>query len=132
MAVDQSGVTSASTSNLSGTITADFGVASSALAGLDISLDPLQIALSGTNALTAGTSAQTQALVAAASAMNAVDSQITAQSGLVATPLQAGTNPTAFGPALAATVNSAGLLAVAVNASSYIGRIQSNLIGSGG
>jgi hypothetical protein len=129
--VHQAGATTAQTSTLSALISADLGNALSAAGGSAISLTSLQAALSATNALTTGTSDQMQAVSAVGTTLDAINSQITLQSATLAAPILPGTASGGIGPTLAAAVSSAGLLAAAVNAASYVGRIGTNLNGSG-
>jgi len=131
--VHQTGVTTDQTSTLSALVSADLGSALSAVAGSTISLGPLQNALSSENALTIGTSDQVQAVAAIGATLDVINSQIALQSTqLVASAgASSATNPGNFGQTLAIIVNSAGLLAGAVNAGSYVGRIGTNLNGLG-
>jgi hypothetical protein len=105
----------------------------SAVAGSTISLTWLQGTLSNENALTIGTSDQVQALVAVGATLDTINSQITIQSTQLIASASRGTDtdPTNFSRTLAIIVNSAGLLAGAVNAGSYVGRIGTNLSGVG-
>jgi hypothetical protein len=63
--------------------------------------------------------------------MGAINSQITSQSIQIAAPIGTSSEPARIGPALAAAVSSAGSLAAAVNARSYVGRIGTTLNGLG-
>jgi hypothetical protein len=129
--VHQTGVTASQTSTLSAMVSADLGSASAAVAGSGISLTSLQAALSGTNSLTTGTSGQVVAVAAIAGTLDVINSQITLQSAKLAAPVEANAGPSRFSQTLAATVGSAGSLAAAVNAASYVGRIGTNLNASG-
>ena len=123
----QSFATSSQASTLSALISADLGNAVSAVAGSSISLASLQAALSNANALTTGTSNQMQAVAAVGATLDAINSQIALQSSLMAGPIGASSDPASISQALATAVNSAGALAAAVNAGSYVGRIGTNL-----
>jgi hypothetical protein len=128
--VHQTGVTAAQISTLSALVSSDLGNALSAVAGTAISLTSLQTALCRTNALTRGTSDQAQAVAAVGATLAAINSQITLRSAQLVTPVGANADPGRFSQTLADTVGSAGLLAAAVNAGSYVGRIGANLNGS--
>jgi hypothetical protein len=128
--VHQTGVTAAQISTLSALVSSDLGNALSAVAGTAISLTSLQTALCRTNALTRGTSDQAQAVAAVGATLAAINSQITLRSAQLVTPVGANADPGRFSQTLADTVSSAGLLAAAVNAGSYVGRIGANLNGS--
>lgn len=130
--VHQTGVTVAQISTLSALVSSDLGNALSAVAGSAISLTSLRTALSSANALTRGTSDQAQAVAAVGATLAAINSQITVQSAQLVAPVGAIADPGGFGKTFADTVGSAGLLAAAVNAGSYVGRIGTNLNGSGG
>jgi hypothetical protein len=130
--VHQTGVAGAQISTLSALVSADLGSALSAVTSSAISLTSLQTALSGANALTRGTSDQAQAVAAVGATLAAINSQITLQSARLIAPVGANADSGSFSQTLADTVSSAGLLAVAVNAGSYVGRIGTNLNGSGG
>ncbi len=109
-------------------MTADIGAASTAVAGSTVSLAPLEAAISQPNALTPGTSSQGQAAAAVGNALAAIDSQIDMQSDLIVSFVnQATTGPIDFGQAIVSVVTSAALLAGAVNARSYVGRIGARL-----
>ncbi len=127
----QSGVASPQASTASALISADLASALSAIASSSISLASLQTALSAANALTMGTSNQMQAVTMVGATLDDINSQIALQSSLVAAPIGASGEPASVGPAFAATVSSAGSLAAAVNVGSYVGRIGTNLNGSG-
>jgi hypothetical protein len=129
--VHQTGVVAAQISILSALVSADLGCALSAVAGSAISLTSLQTALSGTNALTRGTSDQAQAVAAVGATLATINSQITLQSAQLVAPVGANGDPGSFSQTLADTVSRAGSLAAAVNAGSYVGRIGTNLNGSG-
>jgi hypothetical protein len=128
--VHQTGVTAAQISTLSALVSSDLGNALSAVAGTAISLTSLQTALCRTNALTRGTSDKAQAVAAVGATLAAINSQITLRSAQLVTPVGANADPGRFSQTLADTVSSAGLLAAAVNAGSYVGRIGANLNGS--
>jgi hypothetical protein len=127
----QAGTAATQISTLSALISADLGNALSAVADSAISLTPLQTALSNTNALTIGTSDQARAVAAVGITLDAINSQITLQSAQLNAPLGTNADPDSLSLMLFATVSSAGLLAAAVNAGSYVGRIGTNLNGSG-
>ena len=129
--VHQAGVTTAQTSTLSALVSADLGSALSAVVGSTISLTSLQSALSNENALTIGTSDQVQAVAAVGATLNTINSQITLRSAQLVASAGANADPNNFGQTLAVVVNSAGMLAGAVNAGSYVGRIGTNLSGLG-
>lgn len=128
--VHQAGVASTQTIALSALISADLGSALSAVAGSAISLTALQAALSSTNALTTGTSDQVRAVTAVGATLDAISSQITLQSAQLVAPVGQGPDHGSFSQTFAASVTSAGLLAAAVNAGSYVGRIGTNLSSS--
>jgi hypothetical protein len=129
--VHQSGVAFAQTSTLYALLSVDLGNALSAVASSTVSLNTLQTALCTTSAMTAGTSSQAQALGAVETALSAINSQITLQSTVVTAPLVSGSDPGSLNQALSSVVSGAGLLAAAVNAKSYVGRIGTNLRGMG-
>jgi hypothetical protein len=129
--VHQSGVAFAQTSTLYALLSVDLGNALSAVASSTVSLNTLQTALFTTSAMTAGTSSQAQALGAVETALSAINSQITLQSTVVTAPLVSGSDPGSLNQALSSVVSGAGLLAAAVNAKSYVGRIGTNLRGMG-
>jgi hypothetical protein len=125
--VHQTGAAAASTASLSAIVSADWASASAAIAGSAISLTPLQTALSATNALTTGTSDQLAAAAAIGSTLGTINSEVTLQSANLAELSGATGDPSGYGQTLLAAVGSAGALAAAVNAGSYIGRIGTNL-----
>jgi hypothetical protein len=129
--VHQAGCTPAQALSMLAQISTDLGSALASVAGSTISLTSLQTALFSRNAMTMGTSNQLHAVAAAGATLNSIDGEITQQSALVVAPLGANTDPGTFSPALASTVGAAGLLAAAVNARSYVGRIERRLNGSG-
>ena len=63
--------------------------------------------------------------------LNTINSQITLQSTQLVASAGADGDPNDFNQTLDVIVNSAGLLAGAVNAGSYVGRIGTNLSSSG-
>jgi hypothetical protein len=128
--VHQTGVIATQAPTISTLISADLGNAFSAIAGSAISLNSLQTALFSPNAMTVGTSNQMQAVAAVGATQDAINSQIAAQSELLSAPIAANAAPSGSSQTLAAIVISAGLLASAVNARSYVGRIGRNLNGS--
>ena len=127
----QTGTRTSQTPTILALISADFGNASSAVAGSPLSLTALQSALFSTNAMTTGTSAQAQAAAAVGTALDAINSQIAVQSTLVAAPPGTHSGPGSFSQALPSLVSNAAQLAAAVSARSYVGRIGLNLSGSG-
>jgi hypothetical protein len=129
--VHQSGSRTAGTSTISALISADLGNAMTAITGSTISLTSLQSALFNTSAMTAGTSNNRQAVVAVGVALAAINNQIALHSTLVTSPVGPAADPSGLSETLVSTVSSAGLLAAAVNAGSYVGRIGTNLSGSG-
>jgi hypothetical protein len=128
----QAGVTESRLSTVLALVSADLGNALSVVTGSTISLTELQSALYTTNAMTKGTSNQVQALAATGAALAAINSQITLQSALVSRPIGPNGDPGGINRSLASAVSGAGLLAAAVNARSYVGRIGTNLSGSEG
>jgi hypothetical protein len=126
--VHQTGAMTAQSSTVSVLISTDLGNALSAANSAEISLISLQSALASKNALTAGTSGQAQAVAAVQITRDAINNQISTQSALLVVPV--GVAPESVAQTLAASVRSAGLLAAAVNAGSYVGRIGSNLNGT--
>jgi hypothetical protein len=129
--VHQAGAVASPVSTLSTMISADLGQALSAVAGSAISLTSLQTTLSEPNALTPGTSDQMLAVAAVGAALDDINSQITLQSAQLVSPVRTNAAPGCFGQTLAATVNSAKLLAAAVIAGSYVRRIGVNINGAG-
>jgi hypothetical protein len=130
--VYQEGVVASALSPIAALIFADLGNALSAGSGLPVELTSLQLAFSDTNALTDGTSDKTKAEDAVRVGLAAMDGQIAQQSALImAAGAEPPTEPSEYRSAFASTVSSAGSLAAAVNARSYIGRIGVNLNGSG-
>jgi hypothetical protein len=123
----QAGATPSQTSTILALISSDLGNALSAVAGSTLSLTGLQTALFGANATTTGTSNQVQAVAAVETALSAINGQIARQSAVVTVPIGPTTEPDSFGQALTSLVSGAGLLAAAVNARSYVGRIGTNL-----
>nr|WP_294511697.1 hypothetical protein [uncultured Rhodopila sp.] len=123
----QDGAANLLTLALSALISADLAVAMTAASGTSIQLGSLQAALSATNAFTAGTSDRSQAVAAVASSRVSINQQISEQSVSLAAPFGTGTAVSSYGSALQSTVASAGVLAAAVNASAYVGRIGSRL-----
>jgi hypothetical protein len=128
----QAGVTTASAPTLFALISSDLANALTAVAGSTVSLTPLQSTLFGTNAMTAGTSNHVQAIAAVGATLDGINTQIALQSTSLITPIEPGSNPDSICRTLVSTVSSAGLLATAVNARSYVGRIGTNLAQSGG
>ena len=126
----QTGTMNSHSSTTSALISADLGNALSAVTGTAISLTPVQTALASANALTVGTSSQVQAVNAVADTLASINEQIALQTTLLATPIPTSSNPSGIIPALADALSSAGLLAAAVNAASYIGRIGTQINGS--
>jgi hypothetical protein len=128
----QPGATISLSSALEALVTADLGNALAAVGGTSIQLAPLSAALSMTNSLIAGTSDQSQAANTVASSLGIINQEIAVQSAALVAPF--GTTDTAsdYGMALQNTVASAGVLAAAINAGSYIGRIGANLNSLGG
>jgi hypothetical protein len=129
--VHQTGATTVPTSTQLALISADLANALSAVAGSTMSLTALQGALFKTNAMTMGTSNQVQAIAAVGSSLAAINSEITLQSAAIAAPIGLNGDPSSFNQAFASKVNSCGLLAAAVNARSYVGRIGTNLSSAG-
>lgn len=131
--VHQAGVTTPQPSTLSALVSADLGNALSAIAGSTISLTSVQSSFSNESALTIGTSDQAQAVTAVGDTLYTINGQIALQSTQLTASSGAGaeTDPSRFGQTLAVMVDSAGLLAGAVNARFYVGRIGTNLRGSG-
>lgn len=127
----QAGVAAAPTASLLSLISSDLGNALSAVAGSTISLTTLGTALFSSNAMTSGTSGQARAMASVGTTLGSINSQIALQSAAVAAPIELNGTPGAFCQTLAGTVSSAGLLASAVNARSYVARIGTNLSGSG-
>ncbi len=109
----------------------DLSSALSAVTGSSISLAALQTALSSANVLTTGTSDQTQAAAAVQTSVTAINHEIADQSMLLLTPTGTDIPPSRLGGVLANSVSSAGLLATAVTARSYVARIGSTLAGLG-
>jgi hypothetical protein len=126
----QAGVAAAQALTVSALISADLGNALSSVSNSAISLASLQTTLSSTNALVSGTSDQVQAVAAVGAALDVINGQITTQSQQLVAPIEASTDPGNFSQALAVAVSSAGSLAMAVTARSYVGRIGTNLNGS--
>lgn len=122
----QSGVEAAASTILS-SISTDLGNALTAVSGSGLSLSTVQAALFTPNAMTIGTSSQSQASSAIATVLQTINSQITLQSALVTIPLGPYAGAESYSQNLNSAVISAGLLAGAVNARSYIGRIGVNI-----
>ncbi len=129
--VDQIGTTSATQSTLLDQITSDLGNALIAVASSAISLSPLATALSSTNALTAGAADRMQAVAAVGTTLDAINSEIATQSALLIAPPDVIRGPVSISQTLSTIVSSAGLVAAAVNARSYVSRIGTNLVGKG-
>jgi hypothetical protein len=129
--VHQSGVSSALLSTMSALVTSDLGNALSAATESGLSLIPLQSALALPNALTTGTSDQVEAMAAVGTTLDCINSQIAAQSAQLTRPTAADLDPGAFIQTVTTITSSAGLLASAVNAGSYVGRIGMTLTRSG-
>jgi hypothetical protein len=129
--VHQAGATASLTATIAALISTDLGNALSAAAGSEISLTSLQTALSGTSTLTMGTSDQMQAVTAVGATLDVINGQIASQSAQLTAPIGASAGAGDICQTLAAAVSSSGMLAAAVNAGSYVGRIGTNLNGSG-
>ena len=127
----QAGVATAQTSTVLALISADLASALSSVIGSTLSFTSLQTTLFNTNATTPGTSNQVQAVTAVRTALNAINGQITLQSAVATAPLRQGAEPNSLSQALVSAVSGAGLLAAAVNARSYVGRIGKSLSGAG-
>jgi hypothetical protein len=125
--VNQARSTSSPVINLAATLSADLNYALSAATGSDTSLTALQAALSTSNALIAGTSNQSEAIAMANSTLAVVNNTIISQSAAITVPIISTSNGGEMGSLYANRVNSAGLLASAVNVRSYVGRIMKNL-----
>ena len=125
----QAGVTPPQVSQIAD-ISADLTSAVSAVVGSAISLAGLQSAISGTNVLAVGTADRAQAIVAVGGALDNINDQISDQSAALVAPAGPPTEGGSIGSTFSAQVGSAGLLAAAVNARSYVGRIGANLTGS--
>lgn len=125
--VHQAGTTTSQVSTVATQISADLGVAVSALVGSTVSLIPLQLALDRTNAFMPGTLDQIQALAAVDTTQQAINAQIALLSALLMTQMEP--RPESYGTsqAFSAVVDSAGLLATTVNGGFYVGRIGTNL-----
>ena len=108
---------------MSSSISTDLGNALAAVSGSNLSLSSVQNALFTPNAMTNGTSNQSQATSTIENTLQTIASEITQQSALVATPLGSYAGAETCSQNLNSAVVSAGLLAGAVNARSYIGRI---------
>jgi hypothetical protein len=119
----QTGVSTTQPQSLLAVISSDLGNALSAAVGSTLSLSGLQTALYSSNALTRGSSNQVRAIAAVGGALTTVDNQIALQSAQVVVPVGASGRPDRLSGELGSAVNSAGLLAAAVNIRSYIGRI---------
>lgn len=131
--VHQTGIATGQSSTLSALVSADLGNALSALSGSTISLTSLQKTLTSENALTIGTSDQLQAIAVVGATLDTINNQITLQSTQLMASAGSGarTDPRNFDQTLSTIVSSAALLAGAVNAGSYVGRIGTNLSGLG-
>ncbi len=129
--VHQDGVSTKRSSTALSALYTDLSSALSAVAGSSISLASLQTALSSANVLITGTLDQTQAAAAVQTSVTAINNEITNQSTLLLTSAETDTPPSRLGQVLANSVSSAGLLATAVTARSYVGRIGSTLAGLG-
>jgi len=110
-------------------VAADLQSAALANGGSTVSLSQLQTAISQPNALTVGTSNQAQAIAAVGAALDSVSGQIALQSSLLIGIEPEDSDPENLSLAIASVVTSAGLLAGAVAAGSYIGRIGATLRG---
>jgi hypothetical protein len=126
--VHQSGVTLSSNNTNLSLITADINAALAAASNSPVSLSQLETSVSQPNALISGTSSQGVAIAAVGSALEAINSQIDQQSDLVASPLsEEAAGPMGFSQGITLMVEGAELLARAVNARSYVGRIRATL-----
>ena len=109
----------------------DLAAAAAALAGSAISITSLQSAFSLSNALTAGTSSNAQAAGAVGDILATIGSQIDTQSAVVGVPITSSRSTADLCQSINSNVAAAGLLSIAVNARSYIGRIGTRLNGTG-
>jgi hypothetical protein len=126
----QSGVT-AGKSTVSAFISSDLGNALAAIAGSTISITSLQSALSATNAMTTGTTNNLQAMAAVGTTLAVFDGQVDQQSAVVNAPRASNGDSASLSQTFTSMVSGAGLLAAAVNARSYVGRIGRSLNGTG-
>jgi hypothetical protein len=110
-------------------LSADLSTALSYAVGSDLSLRPLQAALSGANALAAGSADQTVAIAQADSVVQGVSGQIDQQSFQLANSFPSDASASELSASYLSKVRSAGSLAAAVNVRSYVGRIGMNIAG---
>jgi hypothetical protein len=125
----QSGVASGN-STVTALISSDLGNALAAIAGSAVALTLVQSALSSTNAMTTGTTNNGQAVAAVGTTLDVINGQIGQQSAVVTAPLEPNVGSASLCQTLTSMVSSAGLLAAAVNARSYVGRIGRTLNGA--
>jgi hypothetical protein len=125
----QAGVASGN-STVTALISSDLGNALAAIAGSAVALTLVQRALSSTNAMTTGTTNNVQAVAAVGTTLDVINGQIGQQSAVVTAPFEPNVGSASLCQSLTSMVSSAGLLAAAVNARSYVGRIGRTLNGA--
>ena len=128
---EQPGALAPVSASLAAQISTDLGTALSILAGSNIQLSALQVALAASSAAVAGTTDRANAIAATQSSLMAINDEVNDNSSaLLASDLNT-VDATSYANSFATTVTSAGSLAAAINARSYIARINSNLNDAG-
>ena len=129
--VDQPGVTYATGMLLQAQTSSDLAAVTATLSGYDGQLNSLRSALAPSDALTPGSGSSATAMVAVAGLQAALGESISANSTVL---ISSGTGPR--GPArtriVPDVVNAAGLLASAIIARGYVGRISRSIAYTGG
>jgi hypothetical protein len=129
--VNQTIAQAADVSLIAATIAADVLAAGAGLAATAGDLDGLSRAVNAAGALTAGTAANAQALNATGKVLNDIDSQIGVQTATLSVTDEGYANASAASSSFSRQLQSAGTLALTVNARSYVSRVGA-LLGSSG
>lgn len=113
--------------SISSILSADLSYAMAALAATPLQTAQFQAALAVPNAATIGTTAQAGAVAATQAMLTAIKQQVAQQESIIASPALNGTNAADYVTALNAQTESARIVASAIVAKSYVGRISTRL-----
>ena len=128
---EQPGALKLTTATLAAQISTDLGTALSILSSSNMQLSELQVALTTSNVAIAGTTDRANAIGAVRASLAAVDGKVNDYSSTLSGPELNTTSASSYANSFMTKVTSAGSLAAAINARSYIARINSNLNNAG-
>ena len=126
--IEQPGMSPANDTSIEAQISTDLGRALAILGGSDMQISALQVALAASNVSVAGTTDRANAVAAAQASLEAIDNEVNGRSSAFLTSDLANANGSSYANFFATIVTSSGCLATAINARSYIARINSNLV----